>query len=237
MKLEAKEVQNLTGLLRSCAALGIENILIEEGFARGVNEDKSCVFISDQNIPSFGANKIGLSRLGVLLSRLNLMANVKDSGVDAKETAKSEISHLEIAGGRSKMQYRCAAPSLVKAPKSVNDTPTWMVTIKQEELELLVNSIKLMGAKRVVLILQDSQIRVECSDTNNDIFSSTLETPPIQVDPDVTLDNSFVHYYPADVLLSVFKQNSGDIEMVVGELGTLSMTASGHPVTVIAQVE
>src|SRR5512137_2403079 len=103
MKLSNTDIQNLYDAILTCALGDIDDILIEGGVIRGVSADRSCLIISDYNVPAF-TQKVGLSRLSKLRQRLDLFmtGGKAENGVtlEAKESERGEITQLEIACGK-----------------------------------------------------------------------------------------------------------------------------------------
>lgn len=231
MKIESGDVENINGIISACAIGGVESIIIEDGTVRGVDEARTFVIISDVGVPKL-SHKIGLTRLSALKQRLDLF---KNPAIDAKETDRGEISSLEITSGKNNVQFRCTSTSLIKAPKSVNDTDAFSISITKDELKLLSNSIKAMSSKTIQLIAKrDGVISFVISDSNNDAVTITLD----QV-YETTRDTD-VFYYHADTFGAVIRDFiSSEVAMgafVVGESGTLKTVTRGHIVYLLPKI-
>lgn len=239
MKGNTQELVNFfENIISVCSAVNIENVIIEDGMIRGINEDKSCVILSSSNLPDFGSSKLGLARMSVLAARINVLKNSKDFTIEAEVNSKTdEITHLRLTGGGAKVQFRCAAPSIIRAPKAVNDAPCWRLEVSKEQAEMIISAVRVMGAKTVVVAKKGAAAIVECSDTNNDVFSIKLETAPEWVNEESSDPApAFAYYYPANILLSLLKQKQG-CEFIIGENGTLTTQINGHFLTVISKVD
>lgn len=242
MKLTNEDIKKIEGLIQVCMPLGIDMVLINDEMISGINDEKSCILVSSSDIPAFDGNKICLSRLGVLNARLNLLKNGKNFSMSAKENDKKEISQIELSNDGAKVQFRCMSPNLMKAPKGVNDPANWVITITKEELEMILGGVRVMGAKRLIVSNKSDGCYVECSDVNNDIFSIKLSNNASWAgEEDEPSSVVFAHYYATDVLLPLLKMAANpenqNIDLVIGELGTLSTVAGSHPCTIIPQVE
>lgn len=239
MKLTNTDIQNLYDAILTCALGSIDDILIEGGVIRGVSADRSCLIISDHNVPSFGNHKVGLSRLSKLRQRLDLfmIAGKVESGVtlDAKESERGEITQLEIACGRDKLQYRCTSTSNIRAPKSVNDTPAFLVAINKKQLALVLNALRVMGSGRLVLSIKlDGTVTFQVTDSNNDSFVLVNETPAEALTDSV--EESVVHYYSSDVFASVVRAAGEDVALSIGVAGSITILVNGHALTLLPQI-
>ena len=230
MQISSDQLNNIKTALQVATIGGIESIIIEDGVLRGVNDSKSFAIISDSKIPKF-TQKIGVTRLSTLLKRLGLFN--QDTTVNAKETDRGEISVLEFSSGRNKMQFRCTSCMLIKAPKSINDTAKFALTLTEEEATMLVNSIRVMSCKKLLLIVDAAgSARFEVKDESNDLFKLELSNP-------IVADNtvaSCIFSYPADMIVSVFGKLDKDTPIIIGDMGTVKTFISGHEVTVLPVV-
>ena len=234
MKLSAQDTANLNAILSTAAIGGIESIIIEDGVVRGVNEARTFVIISDYNVPAF-PQKIGLSRLSSLRNRLGLFAT-QGAAIEARETERGEINALEISAGRSKVQYRCTATALIKAPRSINDEAIYNVFISKNELKLILDAVKVMTAKTVQLIIKKDRVATfRIADETNDVFESVLETPAEVISGDDM--DSVVHNFHADIFHAVMRTNEQDnATIVIGAAGTIRTSINGHEVVVMPKV-
>ena len=238
MKLSVESIANLEKVLATCGIAGIDAIVIEEDSLRGVNEDKTCVIIANQPHPGVPkikeGYKMGLSRLGVLSNRLSLFKADPQTTVDAKENERGEIASLEIASPSAKVQFRCTASALIKAPKRVNDNVKHNVTVQKEQIPFILSGAKSMSAKRVVIASKNDGLFFEFTDTNQDTFSVKVAESAGEV---------FAHHFPADVFLPLIRaavNNNADDETIsieIGEVGTINIVVNGFTLTVLPQVQ
>lgn len=234
MKLSNQDVQHLSSALSALATCSIDSIIIEEGKIRGRTENNTCIFISDFNVPKF-SQKIGLTRLSSLSARMSVFGG--NAVIDARESSRDEIASLEISGGRNKVQFRCTSTLLVKAPKAVNDPQQFRVFIKKDELKTILDAVRVMGAKRIVMSIKEDQIvGFDLVDSNNDSFNVVLETKAENLgDADYP-----VHYYPSDVFVPVMKAAIGESDMLIveiGQVGTIRTKLNGHSVILFPQID
>jgi len=234
MKLSNQDISNISNILATAAVGGIEALVIDDGVVRGVNEGRTFVIISEHNVPKL-PQKMGLARLSMLKARLELFSGNAATVIEAKETERGEIGSLEIVAGRNKVQFRCTSTALIKAPKSINDTPAYTIVFSQEELKLLLSAIKVMAGKTLTLVIKkDGTVQVSLADATNDAFSSTLEASA-----EFLIENSdtVVHYYHADVFHAVMRTTDADpVSIVIGAAGTINAEVNGHLVVLMPKI-
>lgn len=237
MKLTTKDSSQLSAVLATCAAVNIESIIIDGGIIRGINETKSCAIISDFEVPGF-PQKIGLTRLRELKKRIDLFNELQGVIIDAKESERGEITSIEVSAGKNKVQFRCTATALIKAPKVINDFPVFNIFVNKGEMKLILDAAKAMGSTKIQLaIKKDGVVTFTVHDSTNDGFNSVLETKASKLSDDV--ENSVVHYYLAEIFSAVMrsKLDTDIIEFQVGEAGTIKTTINGHSVSVLSQID
>jgi hypothetical protein len=241
MKLSRADAVNLNNLLSTVALGGIDAIVIENGLASGLN-NKNAVFISDVDVPSFG-QKIGLSRLNLLRQRLDLLVNNPDITIDAKESDRGEITQLEIVAGKTKVQFRCTSTALIKAPKKLNDEAVALISVKKEQLQLILNSVKVMGAKQITLsIKKDGKVFFDTADSNNDRMTIELDDLVERVGDGLVDEDeleTIVHYYNTDILSTLFRTAATEdgVSFTVGGAGTINLLVHGHSMYVFSQID
>ena len=236
MKLSTKDTANLNTIIAVCAIGSIDAVIIDGGYIRGANPDKTCAIISDVDVPQF-PQKIGLARLSQLRQRLDLFTNESNTVIDVKESDRGEISSLEISAGRSKAQFRCTSTMLIKAPTMINDEEACRIFLEKEEAQMVLNAIKVMGTKKVQLtIKKDRSVIFTLPDTTNDAFTAVLKTPSERISEDEM--DSVVHYYQSDIFSSILrsKLDANPITFDVGVIGTIRTTVSGHVLVMLPQI-
>ena len=231
MKLTNNETQNLENILATAAIGGIDQIIIEDGFVRGVNPDKTFAIISNFNVPKF-PQKIGIARLGTLAQRLAVFKG-KEPVIEVKESSRDEIACMEIVCGKNKVQFRCTSTMLIKAPKAINDDAACQIKLTKEETKTILDAIRVMSCKKVTLsIRKGGVVQFEIADETNDTFKITLDNPADKE------DDSVVYYYQASVLIAILKYKMEFDEAVldIGVQGTIKTEINGHSITVLPQI-
>ena len=231
MKLSNQDTQNLENILATAAIGGIDQIIIEDGFVRGVNADKTFAIISDFNVPKF-PQKIGIARLGTLGQRLAVFKG-KEPIIDAKESERGEISSMEIVCGKNKVQFRCTSTMLIKAPKAINDEADCVITMSKEEVKTVLDAIRVMSCKKVTLsVRKGGAVQFEIADESNDTFKIVLDAASDKE------DDSVVHYYQASVLTAILKSKMElDVAVLdIGQMGTIKTQINGHGITMLPQI-
>lgn len=233
MKLSADEIKYIQKIVGTAKLVGIDNIIIEPDLVRAIDDNKSVVLNQSENVPSMSFGSIGLNRLSVFTSRVDIAKTQDDFTLEATLDDKEEfVRSLTMKGKGVKIDYRCANPSIITAPKKVNDNPLWDVELNGEAVLLLQKGLTAMGAEEVAII-SDGGVKFELRDVNGDVFSHTFSDGPDCVGSDDS--GLFAHRYPAKTLLSLFRHDP-DNHFIIGEKGTLTIKINGINVIVLPMV-
>jgi hypothetical protein len=242
MRLNSQSIKHLKTLLQTVSIVKIDRIIIEDGTIRGVDDDQTVVIISQTDVPDFEGARVGLNRLSVLASRINLFDQSQDFTLEAVEAPKrddvQDISSFKIAGKGSKFEFRCARADTIRAPKRINDTMAWAITIPQDAVKLILSAANTMGSEQIALVSKASgEVSFEIVDgSTQDTFTTKIADEAVWLSEDEDKPTqSFVHYYAVKALIPLLKASSatGDPVMAVGEEGMLQITVNSHTFTLL----
>jgi len=239
MQLDTKTINYIKNVVKTAQLVGIENIIIERGKVRAIDEHKTVVMFHDTDVPNFDFESIGLTRISIFLSRLSLVDGGDNFKVEVvtKEGTNQVISLAMKANG-IKVDYRCANTATIIAPKGKNDVLKYRIMLNPESVLLLQKAQAAMpqaSSHEVVTISSNVQgVFFELSDVTNDVFSLKVgSTVQCLVDDNSSL--IFTHRYPIKTLLALFKQNPEGF-FDIGQKGMLNMVVNDLNVYVIPQI-
>ena len=253
--LSKESVNQITKVLETCLAAGFEKIVIENSkdgnSVRGMSEDQTCLLVTNEGGPSLdGAKALGLSRLNILKSRIGVINGIdKEISVSTEVNAKGEVSSLQFKGERAKTQFRCASPSIIKAPKGVNDQEFVKISIKKEDVNIISNAIRAMQAKTLSLVgklnkdTDNVEVFIEILDATQDVFSIKVCDAAEFID-DSCEDSVFAFDYLASIFTALLKQNVSClkedepvIELLVGQIGSIWLKIYNNVFIILQYVE
>lgn len=177
--------------------------------------------------------------MAVLLTRLGLVKDTDQFSVEAVESTKGDVSHLEISAAGTKVQYRCASAESIKGvpgANSIKDASVYSFKIPQETVALLSKAASAMGSETVTISAKNNnEVLFDLVDTNNDIFSTKVETSISHVNNETSF--AFTFNYPIKQFLSLMKASSKETapEVAIGAKGLLTIPVSGYTFLVIPQ--
>jgi hypothetical protein len=246
--LSKENVSKLNKVIETCLLAGIENAIVEnlkdqEPIIRGINDDRTCLILSNADVPELGEGTVlGLSRMNILRSRVNVL-NDDSFEMSFDTNQKNEISVLHLKNKKAKTQFRCASPSIIKAPKAVNDEELAVIEISKSDVGTLNSAAKAMGAKTFTLMCKKTATEtyeafIEYYDANQDVFSIKVADNVSFVGEEAT----FVYYYISDIFLPLIRkihdglaENETSFPLIIGKGGTLRLIINNHVIILVPQ--
>lgn len=213
----------------------IDNLIIETGKVRASDEDATVFICHDENIPAFPFGAIGLTRLGVFASRLDIATGIGSAKVeavidDSSETEPSFVRSLTFKAKGFKVDYRCANPKTIKAPKSIKDPIHHSCDMNASGVMMMTKGQSAMAADEAVLVGGKDGVKLEIRDVNSDALVFDICDTVTLEDGCSTPD--FYHRYSIKVITNLFKQNP-DGRFYITSKGILKISVDDFTVFVM----
>ena len=237
MKLTSDLIEFIEKVIKTGKLANIESVIIDadSGTVRGIDEDRTVVLFHNENVPSFPVGLVGINRVGLFLSRVDIVKNRDGFDVDAEVVEMDGVEYvkaLHMKSADTKVDYRCAKPDTIKAPKQINDTIIYRVQLNAEAVSVLQKGVAAMGTDTVSVVGGDG-VAFELQDISEDIFRHVFAADSVQLGEGIT--GEFAHKYPVKTLLALFGQNP-DGFFEIGEKGILLIAVNDLNLYVLPQV-
>ena len=235
MKLDTETISYMQNIVNTANMVGIDSIIIEPNLIRAIDENRCVVLHQTEDVEDLPFGSIGLNRISVFTSRLDIAKTQEKFAVEAVEGDNDYAKSITMKGKGMKIDYRCANPSSIRAPKVIHDTMKYRVDLNADAVLLLQKGQTAMGAPETVTIISNKDgVAFELVDVNsNDVFSHTFADKVQALNG--TTNMTFAHRYPVKVLLTLFK-NDPEGSFDVGEKGILHIEVNGLGVYVLPQI-
>ena len=228
MKIDQDSLGYIQNVVETAQLVGIDNVIIEPDKVRAINDDKSVVLFQETDVPDMLFGSVGLNRIGVFLNRLNVARTQDNFAVDIKTDDNNEFARgITMSAKGFKVDYRCANPKTIAAPKKINDEFICSIELTPQAVYMLQKGQSAMSSDVVSLISNADGITFEFVDVNSDKFSHTFTED--------TADESFIYKYPIKVLLPLFKYDS-EGSFKIGRKGMLNIVVNNLNIFVLPQV-
>lgn len=233
MKLTPDSITSFENLVNAAITAGLSKLIIGDGQIRGIDEKQTVVIVTDQKVPDFGGKKVAITNFSGAAQRVALIhkaGGLEVEAVVAKNDA--DIAYLELYYGKTKVQYRCAAPDFVKGvPKGINDQLAWAVEIPPKTATMLADAARVMGSEKITVASKDGKtVTFELVEKGtNEVFSTELETPPTWLIQGEAAPTGFCLNYLVKSLMPLLIKDASaqNIVITIGKQGILSLRAFG----------
>jgi hypothetical protein len=233
MNVTQENMQYIINVVNTARLINIENIIIEPGLVRAIDESSTVVLHQDTNVPDMEFGSIGLTRTNVLTARYNIVKDQDNFKITASVNDGDLYARsLNLTAGNTKVDYRCANPTQIKAPKQLNETMKYEIDINEDTVDMLQRGVAAMGTD-IVSIISNKDVSFELIDVNNDVFKHTFAEEVICLTEDT--DTRFAYRYPVKILLSLFKKYPST-KIQIGSKGILLAPIENVNVYILPQV-
>lgn len=211
IKVDSNILSYIQNVVQTADLIKIDSIIIEPNKVRAVDEDKTVVILQDKNVPDMPFGSIGLNRTEIFTSRLELAKSAGNFEVEAlidemenKNTKQKEhfARALIFKGKGVKVDYRCANPLLIKAPKTLNDYLKFKVSMTPETVLMIQKGYSAMKTDELTLNYSKDGVILEMNDINGDSFTYKISN---EIETLEGNSSDFSYKYPIKTLLPLFK--------------------------------
>lgn len=228
MRLDATALTYIQNVVKTAKLLKIQNVIIEPGKVRGMDDDQTVVIYQDTNVPEMPFGSIGLNRLDVFITRFDIiratagfeievstMGDDNTTGFDKfdlKNKNKAGIAqpmwvkNVSMSGLNTNIEYRCANPSIIKAPKNRTDANKYLLNLTENAFTMIQKGKQAMDSDYVTITGNSKGIHLLVTDDNGDSLKYKFGNDIICLQNEEF--SSFSHNYPIDKLIPLFKQDS-----------------------------
>lgn len=222
MKLSSDTLSFIQRVVNTADLVKIDSIIIEPNVVRAIDENHTVFILQTKNVPVMEFGSIGLNRTNVFTSRFELGKTLSDFVVEAivedKDPDATYARALTMKARGIKVDYRCANPGLIKAPRQLNDTLAYEITIDPEVVLMMQKGQSAMYTDEITFMGSPDGVFFELSDINADKMSYQFANKALRLAQDDTTPVSFIHSYALKTLLPLFKINPS---------GCFSLTTQG----------
>lgn len=236
MKLDMISLDYILNAVKVAKLVSIDSIIIEPSMVRAIkSDDNSVVILQSKDVPDMPFGSIGMTRLDVFSARYDVLRTQDNFSVEVDVDAEANCARSIVLKAKgTKVDYRCAKPQAIKAPRQLNDIFTHRVKMNAESAHLMQKAISAMQSPTHVTFFSNNEgVTFEFSDINNDKFEHTFIEKAERLTKDAS--GKFAHRYLMKTLFPLLKQ-SPDGHFDVGQKGTLAFHVNGLTVYVLAQV-
>lgn len=237
MKLDQTSLNYISAVIRTAELVKIGNIIIEPGRVRAIDDDRTIVIFHEQDVPDMPFGAIGINRISVFNDRLELAKSQDNFSVEVEirdaETDAAWAKALTFKGKGIKVEYRCANPKTIQAPKTLSDGEKYAIQMTADALTLMNKGVSAMKADTVTIFGTSEGVFFEMADINGDAL--TYRFGDVAEDLIDGEDVEFSNKYPVKTLIPVLKLLP-NAEVIITNRGLIKLKANGLTIYAIPSV-
>jgi hypothetical protein len=201
---EAKDL--MFRVLRVARLAKIEHIVFDQECVRGQNKPEGVMICHRNDLPQFGFQAMGISRIDVLNSRMNLLGD--DVDIETKENAKGLVARLTLSRGNTEVEFRCADPSVLeKAPRIIKDPIAFEFEMEKETIAILAKAPGAVKGEALTLTGSEDGVLAKLNDREGDMFQHVVSGSLIYT-PEAS-SKTFYYSFKNKFLIPLIKECAG----------------------------
>lgn len=236
MKLSTATLDFIRKVVSTAEIVKIDSIIIEPNRVRAIDDSHTVFICHVDDVPEMEFGSIGLNRIGVFNSRFDIGKTLKDFSVEAvvegSDPDKKYARSLIMKATGVTVEYRCARPDLLRAPKAVNDVETYVIQANPEAIMMLQKGQSAMSTDDVTFVGSDEGVVFEMTDINADKMTYQFADAVHRIDDEDEASISFSHSYPLKTILPLLKSDATGFFTLTSQ-GILKVMVNGLSVYVM----
>lgn len=235
MKLEKSVIDYMTNIVNTANAIGIEDVVLDDTSVLGSAPNNVVAIIhkrdTEENPVELPFSKVGLARIPLLVSRLNVLKSVDQFAMDVVVDEEEKFVRMIKLSAKNyaSAEYRCANCDTINKSSKVNDVPRFEIKVSSSlltELNKIMVGWSNKGNRDIVMITgTEDGVYLEKTDSARDKVSFLFDTQARAVNEKDEVEN-FSFKYLGGVLKDILSV-SPNMEVRIGKRGTLFFNING----------
>ena len=181
-KLSRKTIDTIFNALKGAMAIKCEELLFDDFGISGRAIETNILII--QPMPdAFEFEALDIGRIPDLFSRLKLVIDDDTLTGSFEEFREGEVGKLIFKTKKTKVEFRCKAPKLIKTRKVFNDAIIMTFNLNADAIRFMTTGSSAMKNKSVTFKLTDEKIYLRLIDSEGDVLDH-LVTDTVDIEPD-----------------------------------------------------
>lgn len=236
MNIDKTSLAYIQNVVRTAELVKIGNIIIEPDRVRAIDEDRTVILFQNKDVPEMVFGSIGLNRIDDFSSRFDIARSIDNFQVDVliegDDTKTSFARSLTMKAKGIKIDYRCANPATIQAPKTINDAPKYQIRMTPEAVLLMQKAQGAMHSDEISFIGSDEGVSFEVVDINTDKMAYKFADRVAMVGDSEDTLVKFNHKYPIKTVTTLFK-TAPDGSFTIGARGMLKIVVNNLDVYIL----
>lgn len=224
----------IVNVVKTAQSVGIDNIIIEPECIRAIDDAKTVVLFQNKEVPQLSIGLIGMNRVGTFMQRYSIISEQENPTFKVEiDESKGYVRSIVMSSKDTKVEYRCANPDTIQAPKKINDNSMFRILIPRTSGIMMKQAQTAMNSEIVEITSNNNEAFYKIIDINNDDFKHTLPEKAVTIDEETPAE--FSYKYPLKNILAVI-DTKVDTMFEIGEKGIITTSVNGLNILILPQV-
>lgn len=228
-KISRKTINTIFEALKAAMAIKCDDILFDhEGvFGRAIETN---ILIMQPMDDAFEFTALGIGRISDLHSRLKLVIDDETLTGAYEEVREGRVSKLVFKTKKTKMEFKCKDPTMVKVRKQLKDPMVMSFNLNADAIRFMTSGTTAMRNKSVSFRLEDGKMYIRLIDSEGDILDH-LVTTDVTLVADADEEQSFSYDMPKLApLLNAHRENT---KVNISQRGIMNLSSDGFSIYLI----
>lgn len=229
-KLSKKTIQTIYNALKGALAIKCEELLFDDFGISGRAIETNILIIQPME-DAFEFVALGIGRIPDLLARMKLIIDDETLTGTYEEFREGKVGKLVFKTKKTKVEFRCKDPQLIKTRKVFNDANTMTFSLNADAIRFMTSGSAAMRNKSVTFKLVDDQMYLRLIDSEGDILDH-LVTSDVEIEEDYKgEDISFSYEMPKLApLLNAHRENT---KVNISKRGIMNLSSEGFNIYLV----
>lgn len=232
-KISRKTILTIFEGLKAALAIKCDDILFDTDgvFGRAIETN---ILIMQPMDDVFEFPALGIGRIQDLYSRLKMVIDDEALTGSYEEHREGKVSKLIFKTKKTKMEFRCKDPAMVKVRKVLKDPNVLTFSLNADAIRFMTTGTVAMKNKDVTFRLEDEKIYIRLVDSEGDVLDHYV-TSDVELVDGAKEQQSYTYDIPKLApLLNAHKETT---KVNISQRGIMNLSSDGFNIYLIPDVD
>lgn len=223
-KISRKTIDTIFNALKGALAIKCEELLFDDFGISGRAIETNILMI--QPMPdAFEFTALGVGRIADLHSRMKLVIDDDTLTGSFEEFREGKVGKLIFKTKKTKVEFRCKDPQLIKTRKNFNDAKVLSFDLNGDAIRYMTSGSSVMKNKSVTFKLVDGSMFLRLIDSEGDVLDHLI-TDDVRVEPDFE-GEEITFSYEMPRLAGLLNAHRENTTVNISKRGIMNLSSEG----------
>jgi hypothetical protein len=229
-KLSRKTIDTIFNALKGAMAIKCEELLFDDFGISGRAIETNILII--QPMPdAFEFEALGIGRIPDLFARLKLVIDDETLTGSFEEFREGKVGKLIFKTKKTKVEFRCKDPQLIKTRKVFNDAVIMTFNLNADAIRFMTTGSSAMKNKSVTFKMSDGNMHLRLIDSEGDVLDH-LVTDSVDVEPEYE-DEEVAFSYEMPKMAPLLNAHRENTKVNISKRGIMNLSSEGFNIYLV----